>query len=89
MTILHIDASISGENSASRAITRSIVDRVKGIGDGDTIIYRDLAKDPLPHLTFEAFADSAVLEEFLSILREEIHAIAARRVRSSAAYAER
>ena len=66
MTILHIDASINGDNSASRAITRSIVGQVKGSRQGDTIVYRDLAKDPLPHLTFEAFADSAVLEEFLA-----------------------
>ena len=28
MTILHIDASINGENSASRAISRSIVDQL-------------------------------------------------------------
>ena len=29
MTILHIDASINGENSASRAISRSIVDQLE------------------------------------------------------------
>ena len=28
MTVLHLDASINGENSASRAISRSIVDRL-------------------------------------------------------------
>ena len=36
MTILHIDASINGENSASRAISRSIVDQLtveRGGGD--------------------------------------------------------
>ena len=65
MTILHIDASINGDNSASRAITRSIVDQVRGADQGDTIVYRDLAKDPLPHLTFDAFADTTILEEFL------------------------
>ena len=62
MTILHIDASINGDNSASRAISRSIVDRFAG----ETIVYRDLAANPLPHLTLDAFADTSVLDEFLA-----------------------
>ena len=61
MTVLHLDASINGENSASRAISRSIVDR---LGNAKTV-YRDLVTDPLPHLTLEEFADSTVLDEFL------------------------
>ena len=65
MTTLHIDSSINGENSASRAISRSIVDRLSPRGNGDPIIYRDLAAEPLPHLTLEAFADTSVLDEFL------------------------
>ena len=65
MTILHIDSSINGENSASRAISRSIVDRLSPGGSGDRIVYRDLAAEPLPHLTLEAFADTSVLDEFL------------------------
>jgi FMN-dependent NADH-azoreductase len=65
VTILHIDASINGENSASRAISRSIVDRIRTAQWGDQVIYRDLAREPLPHLTLEAFADSSVLDEFL------------------------
>ena len=63
MTILHIDSSISGEQSASRAISRSIVDRIRTVGD--RVIRRDLVADPLPHLTLDAFADSSVLDEFL------------------------
>jgi len=66
VTILHIDASINGENSASRAISRSIVDRIRTAQWGDQVIYRDLAREPLPHLTLEAFADSSVLDEFLA-----------------------
>lgn len=65
MTILHIDASINGENSASRAISRSIVRQLKTGQPGQEIVYRDLAAEPLPHLTLEAFADSSVLDEFL------------------------
>jgi len=66
VTILHLDASINGDNSASRAISRSIVEQVKGANWGEQIIYRDLAADPLPHLTLEAFADTSVLDEFLA-----------------------
>jgi FMN-dependent NADH-azoreductase len=66
VTILHIDSSINGENSASRAISRSIVDQLKSAQSGEKIIYRDLASEPLPHLTLQAFADSSVLDEFLA-----------------------
>ena len=66
MTILHIDASINGENSASRAISRSIVDQIRTAQWGDEVIYRDLAREPLPHLTLAAFADTSVLDEFLA-----------------------
>ena len=66
MTILHIDSSISGDNSASRAISRSIVDRIKDASWGEPVVYRDLAAEPLPHLTLDAFADTSVLDEFLA-----------------------
>jgi FMN-dependent NADH-azoreductase len=66
VTILHIDASINGENSASRAISRSIVDRLRRSEPAEEVIYRDLAAEPIPHLTLDAFADSSVLDEFLA-----------------------
>ena len=66
MTVLHIDASINGENSASRAISRSIVDQLTIERGGADVVYRDLAAEPLPHLTLDAFADSSVLDEFLA-----------------------
>jgi FMN-dependent NADH-azoreductase len=66
VTILHLDSSINGENSASRAISRSIVDQIKKSAWGEQVVYRDLAAEPLPHLTLEAFADSSVLDEFLA-----------------------
>ena len=62
MTTLHIDSSINGDNSASRAISRSIADRI----GGERAVYRDLVAAPLPHLTLDAFADSSVLDEFLA-----------------------
>ena len=66
MTILHIDSSINGENSASRTLSSSIVEQIKRAQWGEQIVYRDLAADPLPHLTLDAFADSSVLDEFLT-----------------------
>jgi FMN-dependent NADH-azoreductase len=66
VTILHIDASINGANSASRVISSSIVDQLKNAQWGEKLVYRDLAVQPLPHLTLEAFADTSVLDEFLA-----------------------
>ena len=66
MTILHIDSGISGEQSATRTLTRSIVDQLKNAQWGEQIVYRDLAANPLPHLTLDAFADTTVLDEFLA-----------------------
>jgi FMN-dependent NADH-azoreductase len=66
VTILHIDSSINGENSASRAVSKSIVEQVKAANWGEEIVYRDLASEPLDHLTLAAFADTSVLEEFLA-----------------------
>jgi FMN-dependent NADH-azoreductase len=66
VTVLHIDASINGENSASRAISRSIVDQLTIERGGADVLYRDLAAEPLPHLTLAAFADTSVLDEFLA-----------------------
>ena len=66
MTILHIDSSISGENSASRAITAAIVDKLKSSNWGGEVIYRDLVANPIPHLTLDAFAANLDVEEFLA-----------------------
>ena len=66
MTILHIDSSINGENSASRAISRSIVDQLRGAEPQAEVVTRDLVSEPLPHLTLDSFADSSVLDEFLA-----------------------
>ena len=66
MTILKIDSSINGENSASRALTNSIVEQLKASNWGEQVVSRDLFADPIPHLTLDAFADPTVLQEFLA-----------------------
>lgn len=65
MTILHIDSSINGENSVSRTVTRSIVDALQSAPWGEEIIYRDLAAEPLPHLTSRG-ENPEITDEFLA-----------------------
>ena len=66
MTILKIDSSITGENSVSRVLTRSIVDQLVAANPEAEVIERDLVKQPLDHLTLAAFADTDILDEFLA-----------------------
>jgi FMN-dependent NADH-azoreductase len=66
MTVLKIDSSINGQNSASRALTDSIVEQLRAANWGEQVVSRDLFADPLPHLTLDAFADTSVLDEFLA-----------------------
>lgn len=63
MTILQIDSSISGEASVSRKLTAAIVDALRE--PDDHVITRDLAADPLPHLTARG-QDAHILDEFLA-----------------------
>jgi FMN-dependent NADH-azoreductase len=65
VTILHIDSSITGENSASRTISSAIVEQLRTAAQSSQIIRRDLVADPVPHLTLAAFGDTSILEEFL------------------------
>ncbi len=51
MKLLHIDSSITGEQSVSRRITAEIVSGLKRSKPGLTVTYRDLAADPVPHHT--------------------------------------
>ena len=68
MSILHIDSSIQGDASASRALSATVAARLAA-QTGAAVTYRDLAANPLPHLTLDALADPAgnpVLDEFLA-----------------------
>jgi FMN-dependent NADH-azoreductase len=66
VTILHLDSSINGANSASRELSAKIVDQLNTGQWGERVVYRDLAAEPLPHLTLDAFADTSVLDEFFA-----------------------
>jgi FMN-dependent NADH-azoreductase len=75
MNLLHIDSSILGDGSASRALTRGIVARLRAAQPELQVTYRDLAAEPLPHYSAASIAgsepemakrDAGVLQEFLA-----------------------
>jgi FMN-dependent NADH-azoreductase len=66
---LLLDSSIQGEKSASRIVSAAVAARLRAKHGGLETDYRDLAADPLPHITLAGFGTgqaTAVLDEFLS-----------------------
>lgn len=63
--ILHIDSSINGDASVTRHLSASIVERLQSTASGQQVTYHDLGDDPIPHLTLNALADHAWVDEFL------------------------
>lgn len=51
MKLLHLDSSILGEQSASREISAAIVARLRQVDPALAVSYRDLAADPVSHLS--------------------------------------
>lgn len=76
MKLLHLDSSILGDNSASRALSAAIVARLRGDTPGLEVLHRDLAGEhALPHLdgaslakadATEAARSARALEDFLA-----------------------
>lgn len=75
MKVLHIDSSILGEASASRALTAEIVAGLKATYPQAEVTHLDLAHEALPHLSqrslarsdeSEAARSAAALEQFLA-----------------------
>jgi FMN-dependent NADH-azoreductase len=75
MKLLHIDSSILGEGSASRALSREIVDRFQAQHPGTEVTYVDLAAQELPHFSQRSLAkaderdaarDEQALAQFLA-----------------------
>lgn len=50
-TLLHIDSSAFQDSSVSRAVTATFRKEWESQHPGGTVLYRDLAANPLPHLT--------------------------------------
>ncbi|RXF74114.1 FMN-dependent NADH-azoreductase [Hansschlegelia zhihuaiae] len=51
MKLLHVDASILGENSVSRTVSAAAVERLKAEIPGVEVVRRDLATAPIAHLS--------------------------------------
>jgi FMN-dependent NADH-azoreductase len=62
-TLLHLDSAVFPQGSASRDITAAFVKAWQEQHPDSTVIYRDLAATPLPHLDFAAV--SAGIEDAL------------------------
>ena len=50
-TLLHLDASVLGDHSVSRQVSAAIVQRLTRDNPGLAVTYRDLAAQPLGHLS--------------------------------------
>lgn len=69
MNLLHIDSSIQADGSASRMISAAAVERLKAAHPDINVTYRDLAAEPLAHITLEGLSSAhaqGVLDEFLN-----------------------
>lgn len=51
MNVLHLDSSILGDHSVSRALSAAVVARLKSAHPHLHVTYRDLAANPVPHLS--------------------------------------
>jgi FMN-dependent NADH-azoreductase len=69
VNLLHIDSSILGPNSVSRALSAQIVAKLQAEIPGLTIVRRDLAETPIPHLSgsYLAAAQSPQAEHDMSV----------------------
>ena len=76
MKLLHIDSSILGEHSASRALGAAVVAARKAADPSLELVYRDLAASPLPHLSGASLAkaDPAEVDAADQVMREFLEA---------------
>ena len=51
MNLLHLDSSILGPHSVSRSLSARVVDQLRHKVPGLRVTYRDLAAEPIPHLS--------------------------------------
>ena len=77
MKLLHIDSSINGSVSASRAVGAAIVERLHAENPGSETSYHDLAAQPLPHLTLDLLGDPASNVQLQAFLAADVVVIGA------------
>jgi FMN-dependent NADH-azoreductase len=62
-TLLHLDSSMRHEGSRSRALSAHFAGAWQQAHPDGSVIYRDLAADPIPHLDLTAFSANLVSED--------------------------
>ena len=72
MNLLHIDSSILGDHSVSRTLSAAIVARLKSETPGLSETYRDLAAQPLGHLSGAYLAGQSAEVKHDQALQEDI-----------------
>ncbi|WP_343518676.1 NAD(P)H-dependent oxidoreductase [Sphingomonas sp.] len=77
MKLLHIDSSIQGAGSASRAVSAAVAERLRAEHPALAASYRDLAAEPLPHLTLDVLGDPMANAELQAFLAADVVVIGA------------
>ena len=72
MNLLHIDGSILGDHSVSRAVSAAIVDRLAAATPGLAVTTRDLARAPIPHLSGAYLAGQSPEVQHDQALQEDL-----------------
>jgi FMN-dependent NADH-azoreductase len=78
--LLHIDSSMRTEQSRSRALSRHFAEAWRSANAEGTVVYRDLASDPIPHLDHAAFSANFTPAEARTPYQHEARALAERLV---------
>lgn len=63
MKLLHIDSSILGDNSASRQLSREVVQAWQAADASIEVVYRDLAADAISHFSAATLLAAGTAEE--------------------------
>jgi FMN-dependent NADH-azoreductase len=66
MKLLHLDSSILGENSVSRAVSAAVAAQLKAAHPDIETTYHDLVAEPIEHLTLPALGDPTHVDAFLA-----------------------
>jgi FMN-dependent NADH-azoreductase len=74
-TLLHIDSSIRVEGSRSRALSDHFARNWRDGHPDGSVVYRDLAADPVPHLDLHAFTANMVAAEDRTAAQREARAL--------------
>jgi FMN-dependent NADH-azoreductase len=66
MIILHVDSSITAENSVTRSIGEAAIARLRVLYPDAEVRRRDLAVNPLGHMILGDLGDTSLAQEFLA-----------------------